>query len=87
MTTYLEGENIKLLPWQADVYEGHHAIDSSARYFTLRRFVPMEAGQPFEMGVDPLGILSRMRGNDLIHGMDNKVDYLREEKEKNGKAK
>ncbi|PPQ88516.1 hypothetical protein CVT25_009042 [Psilocybe cyanescens] len=47
----------------------------------------MEAGQPFEMGMDPLGILSRMRGNDLIHSMDNKVDCLHEEKEKNGKAK
>ncbi|PPQ94772.1 hypothetical protein CVT25_007650 [Psilocybe cyanescens] len=78
MTAYLEGENIKVKPWQAEVYEGHKAIDTSARYFTEQRFAPMETRMAFEMGVDPCGVLARLCGSNFIHGMDNKVDYLQE---------
>ncbi|KAF8973568.1 hypothetical protein BDZ97DRAFT_1647707, partial [Flammula alnicola] len=70
--------------WQAASYEGHTAIDASARYFTPRRFVPQERGQAFENGVDPNGVLADIRGQDLIHGSDNKVDYLREYQDNKG---
>ena len=65
-----------VLPWQAAVYEGHPAIDFNARYFTKRSDAPNETSLPFQTGVDPKGILKRLRGQDLIHGPDNCVQYL-----------
>ena len=64
------------LPWQATVYEGHPAMDFNARYFTKRSDAPNETNLPFEGGVDPRGILEKIRGQDLIHGPDNCVQYL-----------
>jgi len=79
MATHV-GANI-LLPWQSTAYEGCDAIDASARYFSLRKNVPTERGQPFVSGVDPKGILASVRNQSVIHGYDNRVDYLREEKD------
>lgn len=63
-------------PCQTTVYEGHPAIDFNARYFTKRSDAPNEGNLPFEGGVDPDGILEKLRGQDLIHGPDNRVQYL-----------
>lgn len=77
----------KLIPWQATHYEGSEAINASARYFTLRRFVPNERGKQFGVGVDTGNLLAAIRGQDLIHGDDNKVDYLKEYKSVKEKIK
>ncbi|KAH9481809.1 hypothetical protein JR316_0006336 [Psilocybe cubensis] len=84
MKTYLKKEDIEVKPWNLSMYEGHWAVDASTRYFTPRKHAPTEAGLAFDMGVDPDGVLAHMRGDDLIHTMDNKVDYLREVKNDNG---
>ena len=67
--------------WQLATYEGHQAIDCHARYFTTRRASPHEANMDFGPGVDPEGVLARLRGQDLIHGGDNKVAYLKRSEE------
>lgn len=82
MSSHLDKENIKIRPWQSELYEGHCAMDASTRYFTQQKYVPMEAGLPFDIGVDPMGVLAQLRGGDFIHGLDNKVDYLRGKKSK-----
>ena len=64
------------LPWQATVYKGHPAMDFNAWYFTKRSNAPNETNLPFEAGVDPRGVLEKLRGQDLIHGPDNCVRYL-----------
>jgi hypothetical protein len=69
---------------QNTIYEGFDAIDANARYFSLRKCVPNERGLPFGKGVDPNGVLTRLREQHLIHGYDNKVDYLKEEKDDEG---
>lgn len=76
MSSSIKGRDI--VPWQAAYYEGDEAVDAGARYFTQRKFVPGEHGKPFATGVDPNGLLAAIRGQDLIHGEDNKVDYLKE---------
>jgi hypothetical protein len=63
--------------WQNTLYEGHVATDFNARYFTTRKGSPQEANLSFLDGVDPDGILAGLRGQDLIHGPDNQVTYLR----------
>lgn len=75
------------IPWQTTFYEGMKAVDASARYFTPRKFVPNEPGLPFAIGVDPHGKLADIRGQDLIHGQDNKVDFLKEFKTAKGQVK
>jgi hypothetical protein len=82
MATHI-GANI-LLPWQTPTYEGCDAIDANARYFSLRKNVPSERGQPFLSGVDPNGILAGIRNQNVIHSYDNRVDYLKEEKDTEG---
>jgi hypothetical protein len=77
----------KLKPWRPAVYEGQHALDISARYFTSRDSVPHEQGQDFGPGVDPNGVLSMIRGQALIHGNDNKVQYLKENKNSRGETR
>jgi hypothetical protein len=63
--------------WQNGLYEGHITIDFNARYFTLRKNAPTEANLPFSEGIDPHGILAAIRKQDLIHGADNQVAYLK----------
>ena len=63
--------------WENTFYEGHISTDFNARYFTTRKGAPMEENLPFLEGVDPDGILAGLRGQDLIHGPDNQVTYLR----------
>jgi hypothetical protein len=64
-------------PWQETLYEGHTAIDFNARYFTQRKDAPKESSLPFFEGVDPEGVLETLRRQDLIHGPDNQVEYLK----------
>lgn len=80
------GDN-NLNQWHTSAYEGQHAIDINTRYFTPRKNVPQERGQPFGFGVDPSGILADLRGQELIHGTDNKVEYLKECKNEKGERK
>jgi len=63
--------------WQTTSYEGHTAIDIHARYFTVRKDAPKEPNLPFSQGVDPEGTLLKLRKHDLIHGRDNKVEYMK----------
>ena len=35
-------------------------------------------GLEFGEGVDPDGVLARIRGQDLIHAADNRVEYRRQ---------
>lgn len=79
--------DIALSPLQTAIYEGCDAIDANARYFSLRKNVPNERGLSFEKGVDPNGILASLRDQHLIHGYDNKVVYLKEEKVDDGNTR
>lgn len=63
--------------WEPATYEGHLALDIHTRYFTSRRNAPNETSLPFMKGVDPDGILALARKQDLIHGPDNQVQYLK----------
>jgi hypothetical protein len=63
-------------PWQTAIYESHSAIDFNARYFTKRTDAPNESHLPFLQGVDPAGVLEKLRKHDLIHGPDNQVEYI-----------
>lgn len=65
----------KMLDWQCGIYEGHAALTFNARYFTLRRHAPNERTLPWGEGVDPQGLLEKLRGQNMIHGPDNKVAY------------
>lgn len=71
-------------PWVSTQYEGMPAIDVSARYFTPRKSAPYERGLAFEVGVDPDALLSQLRGQNYIHGSDNKVLYMQEHKSEDG---
>lgn len=71
-------------PWVSTQYEGMPSIDVSARYFTPRKSVPYERGLAFEIGVDPDALLSQLRGQNYIHGSDNKVLYMQERKDEDG---
>ena len=77
-------EHTALLPLQTSVYEGYDAIDANARYFSIRKNVPNERGLTFGRGVDPDGTLANLRDQLLIHGYDNKVEYLKEERDNKG---
>ena len=77
-------KNTVLCPLQTAIYEGYDAIDANARYFSFRKNVPNERGLTFGKGVDPDGTLASLRDQHLIHGYDNKVEYLKEEKDDNG---
>ena len=79
--------NISLYPQEITIYEGYEAIDASARYFSLRKHIPNERGLTFGKGVDPDGVLANLRDQHLIHGYDNKVEYLKEEKDDDGNFK
>jgi len=50
-----------------------------AHYFTVRKDAPKEPNLPFShwQGVDPEGILLKLHKHDLIHGRDNKVEYMK----------
>ena len=78
---------VELDAWQAGTYEGAAALDLSARYFTPRQNSTYERGQSFAAGVDPNGILAELRGQGLIHGNDNKVEYLKDYKNEHGETK
>jgi hypothetical protein len=66
----------KMNHWENATYEGHSATNFSARYFTSRADAKHEANLPFLEGVDPDGVLEKLRRQDLIHGPDNQVPYL-----------
>jgi hypothetical protein len=53
------------------------AIDFNARYFTKRKDAPHESNRPFLEGVDPQGVLEKLRKHDVIHGPDNQVEYIK----------
>ena len=72
-----------LSPRQNSIYEGYCTIDANARYFSSRKHVPNERGQAFGDGVDPDGVLASLRDQYIIHGYDNKVEYLKIEKDNN----
>lgn len=80
-------KHITLSPWQNNVYEGYDTIDANARYFSLRKYIPNERGQTFGNGVDPNGVLASLRDQYVIHGYDNKVEYLKEEKDDHGNTR
>lgn len=77
-------KHITLSPWQINIYEGYSTIDANARYFTPRKYIPNERGQVFGNGVDPDGVLASLRDQFIIHGYDNKVEYLKNEKDDHG---
>ncbi|KAH6888884.1 hypothetical protein BKA70DRAFT_1442720 [Coprinopsis sp. MPI-PUGE-AT-0042] len=57
------------------LWEGDVAVDCHARYFTSRHSAPQQKHLPFETLVDPRNILDDLRGNELIHSADNRVEY------------
>ncbi|KAJ7720719.1 hypothetical protein B0H16DRAFT_1335950, partial [Mycena metata] len=47
------------------------------RLFTLKSDAPLEQNTEFEEGVDPVGIISRLKPADMIHAPENIVKYFR----------
>ncbi|KAH6909729.1 hypothetical protein BKA70DRAFT_1561420 [Coprinopsis sp. MPI-PUGE-AT-0042] len=67
---------LKLTSTEGKLWEGQVAVDCHARYFTDRESASQEKHLEFGEGVDPMNILDDLRGASLIHGSDNKVEYL-----------
>ncbi|KAJ7733481.1 hypothetical protein B0H16DRAFT_1732293 [Mycena metata] len=47
------------------------------RLFTLKSDAPSEQNTDFEEGVDPVGIIERLKTADMIHAPENVVKYFR----------
>ena len=80
------GNNV-LSPQQTAIYKGCDEIDANTRYFLLRKHVPNEHGLTFKKGVNLIGVLANLRDQCLIHEYNNKVQYLKEEKDDDGNTK
>jgi hypothetical protein len=65
-------------------YEGDAAIDCHARYLTDRESAPQEKHMQFAAGVDPSGVIERLRGTRYIHTEDNQVEYCQITTEEEG---
>jgi hypothetical protein len=53
------------------------AFSCSNRFFTLRTDAPTEQDNVFLEGVDPIGVLEKMKTRDLIHAPENMVKYFK----------
>jgi hypothetical protein len=53
------------------------AFSSSNRFFTLKTDAPTEQDNTFSDGVDPVGVLEKMKTRDLIHAPENIVKYFK----------
>jgi hypothetical protein len=53
------------------------AFSCSNRFFTLKTDAPTEQDNPFSDGVDPIGVLEKMKTRDLIHAPENMVKYFK----------
>ncbi|KAJ7710926.1 hypothetical protein B0H17DRAFT_1190594 [Mycena rosella] len=52
-------------------------FQASNRLFTARSDAPTEQDNSFERGVDPLKVLHKLKGNELIHAPENIVRYYK----------
>ncbi|KAJ7169023.1 hypothetical protein C8R46DRAFT_1034145 [Mycena filopes] len=52
-------------------------FSANNRLFTLKVDAPTEQGTEFQPGVDPVGILERLKTRDMFHGPDNIVKYFK----------
>ncbi|KAJ7822233.1 hypothetical protein B0H13DRAFT_2376771 [Mycena leptocephala] len=52
-------------------------VTATNRFFTCKRDAPTEQDGEFEDGVDPMGVLSRLKTEDLIHAAENRVKYFK----------
>lgn len=64
------------------LFKGFHAIDMGNRYFTARHETRMEDIVELGVDVDPLGILKKGAGADLVHTEENRVLYFEQQKRK-----
>jgi len=64
-----------LLPWTPSVFQQHDSIDVSNRYFVPRHIIDPQTITPFSSNVDPHGVLRKLQGSDLVHTVDNQVEY------------
>ncbi|KAJ7236471.1 hypothetical protein C8J57DRAFT_1247716 [Mycena rebaudengoi] len=60
-------------------------FSASNRLFTLRSEAPTEQDTDFQLGVDPLGLLNRLKTADMIHSPENMVKYYKMCETANGK--
>ncbi|KAJ7108106.1 hypothetical protein C8R44DRAFT_636894, partial [Mycena epipterygia] len=65
--------------WSLETEEGHAGtlFSASNRVFTYRADDPTEQDTGFQSGVDPMHILNRLKGKDLIHAPENIVQYFK----------
>lgn len=64
-----------LLPWMPSDLHQQNGIDVSNRYFEPRHSVNPQTIMPLPINVDPRGTLRQLQSSDLVHTMDNNVEY------------
>lgn len=64
------------------LFKGFNVIDMGNRYFVARDETKMEEVVELGADVDPLGILKKGGGADLVHTEDNRVLYFEQQKRK-----
>ncbi|KAJ6536053.1 hypothetical protein B0H19DRAFT_963133, partial [Mycena capillaripes] len=72
---HLVGINITPLVEHAD--ERSDTLGANNRIFTLRSDAPTEQDNSFQVGVDPMRLLSRFKAGGLIHAPENIVKYFK----------
>ncbi|KAJ7828111.1 hypothetical protein B0H14DRAFT_3466490 [Mycena olivaceomarginata] len=53
------------------------ALCASNRLFTLKKDAPTEQDNMFAEGLDPVGVLERLKSTELIHAPENMVKYYK----------
>jgi hypothetical protein len=53
------------------------ALGASNRIFTLKTDAPTEQDNAFAEGLDPVGVLEKLKSRELIHAPDNMVKYYK----------
>ncbi|KAJ7891582.1 hypothetical protein B0H14DRAFT_2560641 [Mycena olivaceomarginata] len=54
------------------------ALCASNRLFTLKKDAPTEQDNMFAEGLDPVGVLERLKSTELIHAPENMVKYYKD---------
>ena len=58
-------------------FQDHLSMDASNRYFTLKQNILNDDHLQFLKVVDPRNILESLKGQDLVYGPENVVEYYK----------
>ncbi|KAJ7024536.1 hypothetical protein C8F04DRAFT_1270230 [Mycena alexandri] len=71
------GGGTPVFPWIPATGPTGTIFSANNRLFTLKIDSPTEQSTEFEPGVDPVGMLERLKTRDLFHGPENIVKYFK----------